>query len=103
MVGETLPLEQQTYRVKVVGKNLPSCCSSTEKIGIFLKYSGTNTYRLSDRRHMSDFIPFVLKQEQDMIKKETPDEHVSVTFDGTTCLGEALAVVIRYVSEQTSD
>ena len=56
-------------------------------------------YRLSDRRHMSDLIPFVLRQEQAKIKEEIEGKHVAVIFDGTTYLGEALAIVLRFVSE----
>ena len=47
---------------------------------------------------MSDLIPFVLKQQQTLIKEEIEDKYVSVIFDGTTRLGEAMAVVVRFVS-----
>ena len=53
--------------------------------------------RLSDRRRMSDLIPFVLKEEQLRIKQEISSEFVSVIFDGTSRLGEALAVVFQFV------
>ena len=58
-----------------------------------------NATRLSDRRHMSDLIPFVLKEEQQRIKQEISSKGVSVIFDGTSGLGEALAVVVRFVSD----
>ena len=48
---------------------------------------------------MSDLIPFVLRQEQAKIKEEIEGKHVAVIFDGTTYLGEALAIVLRFVSE----
>lgn len=41
---------------------------------------------MSDRRHMSDLIPFVLQQEQAKIKGEIEGHHVSIIFDGTTHL-----------------
>ena len=47
---------------------------------------------------MSDLVPFVLKKEQSLIKKEVDGKDVSVIFDGTTHLGEALAVVVQSVS-----
>ena len=46
---------------------------------------------------MSDLIPFVLKKEQQRIKHEISSEFVSVIFDGTSRLVEALAVVVRFV------
>ena len=99
LVGETLPLEQQTYCVKVVETFLRAAIP-LRKLKHFRYILEQNAYRLSDRCHMSDLIPFVLKQEQDMIKKEITGKHVSVSFDGTTHLGEALVVVIHYVSKQ---
>ena len=48
---------------------------------------------------MSDHIPFILKEEQATIRRELADKYISVIFDGTTHLGEALAVVVQFVSE----
>ena len=56
-----------------------------------------NAFRLTDRRHMSDLIPFILEEEQARIKNEIAGKAVSVIYDGTTRLGEALAIVLRYV------
>ena len=38
---------------------------------------------------MYDLIPFILEQEK--------DKHVSIVFDGTSRLGEVLAIILRYV------
>ncbi len=40
---------------------------------------------------ISDLVPFILKEEQSRIQGE---------IAGTTCLGEALAIVLRYVSDE---
>ena len=56
-------------------------------------------YRLSDRRHMSDLIPFILQQEKENIKKEINNKTISVTFDGTSRLGEVFVLVVRFASE----
>ena len=45
---------------------------------------------------MSDLIPF-LQQEQHNIQNEIYGRDVLVIFDGTTCLGEALAIV-RFIN-----
>ena len=46
---------------------------------------------------MSDLIPFVLQEEKQQIRSEINNKPISVIFDGTTRLGEALAVIVRYV------
>lgn len=55
--------------------------------------------RLADTRHMLDLIPFILDEEQAMIREEIKGKFVSVIFDGTSRLGEVLAVVLRYVED----
>ena len=56
-------------------------------------------YKLPDRRGMYDLIPFVLLYKTKQIKAEIEGRNVSIIFDGTTRLGEALAIVIRFVVE----
>ena len=71
-----------------------SRCAITQ-VGYLLE---ENAFRLyTDRRHMSDLIPFILEEEQARIKNEIACKAVTVIYDGTTRLGEALAIVLRYV------
>ena len=49
-------------------------------------------FRLTDRRHMSDLVPYIVTQEKADIKAEILGKPVSVIFDGTTRLGEAMAL-----------
>ena len=56
-----------------------------------------NAYRLSDRRHMSDLIPFILQQEKEQIKKEISGKAISVVFNGTSSLGEVFVLVVRFI------
>ena len=49
---------------------------------------------------MSEHIPFILKEKQTTIKEELTDKYISAIFDGTTRLGEAMAVVFRFVSKE---
>ena len=97
--GETLPENQQVFRVKVV-----TCFLRTgvplSKLTYFHELLEESTFRMSDRRHMSDLIPFILHEEQAQIKKEIDGKYVSVIFDGTTRMGEALAVVLRFVDDE---
>ena len=96
--GESLPLDQRVYRVTVVRSFLRAAVP-LNKLDCFRDLLEENAYHLSDRRHMSDLVPFILKEEQCRIRKEIADKHVAVIFDGTTRLGEALAIVLRFVSD----
>ena len=46
---------------------------------------------------MSDLIPFILSEEMEQIKKEISGKPVSIIFDGTSRLGEALVIVLRFL------
>ena len=48
---------------------------------------------------MSDLLPFILQNEKRRIKSEISGGAVSVIFDGTTRLGEATCVILRYVDD----
>ena len=69
------------------------------KLDSFRDILEENAYRLTDRRHMFDLVPFILKEEEARIKNDIAGKHLSVIFDGTSRLGEALAVIVRFVGE----
>ena len=58
-----------------------------------------NGYRLTDPRHMLDLVLFILNQECTRIRSELQGKYLSVVFDGTTRLGEVLAVVVRFIND----
>ena len=60
--GETLPADQQVYRVKVVSCFLKAGVP-LRKYEHFRELLEENALRLTDRRHMSDLIPFILREE----------------------------------------
>ena len=93
-VGETLPMEQRVYRLKVVKTFLRAAVPLSE-VDAFRDVLEENSFRLTDHRHMCDLIPFIITQEKADIKAEIVGKPVSVVFDGTTKLGEAMAIVIR--------
>lgn len=96
--GETLPIQQQVYHVKVVTALLRAGIPLS-KLDSFRDILEENAYRLTDRRHMFDLVPFILKEEEARIKNDIAGKHLSVIFDGTSRLGEALAVIVRFVGE----
>ena len=48
---------------------------------------------------MLDLIPFIRHQEEQTIKELLKGRYISIIFDGTTRLGEAIAIVARFVSD----
>ena len=56
----------------------------------------SNYCRMTYSTHMAHLVPLLLQNEQSTIKKEIA-AHLTVIVDGTSRLGEALAVVLRYV------
>jgi len=57
------------------------------------------SYRLTHSSHLSEYIPVIYADEKKKIKEEIEGRDVSVIFDGSTRLGEALAIVLRFFSE----
>ena len=48
---------------------------------------------------MFDLVPFILKEEETYLKQELQGKQVGVISDGTTRLGEAMTIILRYVSD----
>ena len=99
--GETLPEQQQVYRIKVVTAFLKAGVPLS-KIESFRELLEENAYRLTDRRNMHDYVPFILKDEENRIRQEIDGKQLSIIFDGTSRLGEALAIVVRFVNDDLS-
>ena len=95
-VGETLPIDHRVYRVKVI-KTFLKVAVPLSKLDDYQELLEEHAFSLTNRRHMSDLVPFILSQEISQISEELADQPVSVIFDGTTHLGEALAMVLHFV------
>ena len=103
--GEKLPEQLRIFRVKVVETLLRGgiALSKAEVLRPLLEEHG---YRLSGRGHLSDLVPFVFSREVEALKEElfptgpqNRSRFVSVIFDGSTRLGEAIAIIFRFVDE----
>ena len=95
--GETLPEPQRVFIVKVVMSFLTAGVPLS-KLQHFCEVWEEHAYNLADNRGMYDLIPFVMVDEVKWIKAEIGLKKLSIIFDGTTRLGEALAIVVRYMS-----
>jgi len=96
--GETLPEEHNIYRAKVVmafmKSGIPLSKLDCPDLRSLLEDNG---YRLTDHRHMLDMVPFVLNEERARLRSELQGKYLGVVFDGTTRLGEVLAIVVRFI------
>jgi len=88
---------QQIYRVKML-KAFLRADIPLNKIGPFRELLEESGHRLCDRRFMNDLIPFVVKK-QIQVKDEIRNKHVGVIFDETTHVCEAIAIVLRFISD----
>ena len=93
MVGESLAESSQVFRVKVVSAFL-RVGIPLNKLEMFREFFEETRYRLTDRRNMHNLIPLIHKQEFERIREGISGKDVSVVFDSTTRLGEALAIII---------
>ena len=96
--GETLSEAQQVYRITVM-KAFLHAGVPLAKLDVFKEILEENGYRLCTQQYMFDLIPFILNEEVAQIKSEINGKFVGVIFDGTTHICEALAVVIRFISD----
>ena len=99
--GETLREDQRVYRVRVVHVFLRTA-TPLNKLSYFRCLLEENALRLANRRQLADLIPFVFSQEQKNLKKEISNKYLSVIFDTTTRLGEAMAIVVQYIDDEWS-
>ena len=99
VVGETLSSECQVYRIKAI-KAFLKAGVPLNKIDCFRDILEEHGTRLAGRRTLSDLVQFVRELEEKNILEEIKGKKISIIFDGTTRMGEALAVLIRFVSAE---
>lgn len=97
-VGETLPEETRVYRVKVITTMLKAGIPLS-KIDIFRDLLEQYGLSLTSASNLIDLLPFILQNELDRLKKDINGRYVSVVFDGTTHVCEAMVVVVRFLDK----
>ena len=96
--GETLPEETRVYRVKVVSTMLKAGIPLS-KIDLFRDLLEQYGLSLTSASNLIDLLPFILQNELDCLKKDINGKYVSVIFDGTTHVCEAMVVVLRFLDK----
>ena len=74
-------------------------CVPFNKLNTFRALLEQNGTCLARRRSLSDLIPFVHQQEVQKISKEIEGKKVLLIFDGTTRMGEAMVILVCFVSD----
>ena len=93
--GRQVSMEEGVYRAKVVEQFLKAGIP-LRKIDSLRELLEENALRFTHSSHLSDYIaPLHLKEKQS-IREQISGRDVSLIFDGTSRLGEALAIVIRF-------
>jgi len=96
--GETLPVSQQVFRVKVM-KTFLQAGVPLSKIKVFRDLLEETSFRLCERRILYDLISFIVDKEMSQIKGEIKGKGLEVIFDDNTHVCEAFAVVVQFVSD----
>ena len=71
----------------------------SSKLDGFKEILEENGYWLCTRRYLFDLIPFIQNEEVAQVKSEINGKFLGVVFDGTMHKCEALAIVIRFLSD----
>ncbi len=87
-VGDGLPGSTRVYRVKAA---VP-----LSKIDLFRGLLG---YALTSSTHLGQLIPFMHQEEMSRIKREILNQPLSIIFDGTTHVCEAVVIVLCYLTD----
>ena len=94
-VGEGLPDTVRVYRLKVL-----SCFMKADvaisKVDCFREILEESSFRLTSSRHLTEMIPVIHREEEEKLHREISGRNVSIVFDGTTHVCEAMVIVVRF-------
>jgi hypothetical protein len=86
------------FRYRVVETILPSGTPLTV-VDMFRPLLQRAGFALTDSAHLQVYIPRIEEKEDTKINVEIAGQYLSIAFDGTTRLGEAINIVARFCSE----
>ena len=97
-VGEGLSESTRIYRVKVVTAMLKAGIP-IKKIDCFRSLLEEHAFALTSSSNLRQIIPFIRNREIERLKRDIEKRPVSIIFDGTTHVCEAMVVLLRYISD----
>ena len=98
-VGENLPTPVRVFQVKTVTAFLKSGVA-LNKLDCFRELLEETGFAMSSSQHLRELIPLILEEERSKIRESIKNREISIIYDGTTHIAEALAVLIRYVDDE---
>ena len=102
-VGENLPDEVRVRRVKVV-QTLLKAGIPLAKADCLRELLEEDSTTLTSASNLSQLLPFILHEEmaEEMakLKSEVQGQPISIIFDGTTHVCEAMVIVLRFINDQ---
>ena len=99
-VGETLPLDHRAFRVEIMTNFLREGIPIAKLDGL-RPIMERNNFSLTRSSHTVEYIPFILSEEKARLQSLLRDKNIGIIFDGTTRLGEAIAIVFRFLDGWT--
>lgn len=96
--GEMLPETTHLYRIKML-TSFSITKVPLSKIDGFRDLLEEHVYSLSDSSNLRKLISFILETEINRLKESICGKYVSIIFDGTTYVCEALVIVLQYVED----
>ena len=98
IAGETLPLDHRAYRLEVVETFIREGVPLA-KVDGRRSLLERNSFSLTSCKHMAVYVPTILAEEKRRLKELIASKPIAIIFDGTTRLGEAIAIVIRFMDK----
>ena len=98
-VGESLPPDIRVRRVKVVQALLKTGIPLA-KADCLRELLEEDSHALTSATNLSQLLPFILHDEFEKLKGEVQGHPVSIIFDGTTHVCEAMVMLLRFVDDQ---
>ena len=95
-VSETLPDFVRVYRIRVLTAMLKSG-EPIYKNYCFRKLLKENALALTSESNMQQLLPFVIEQGTGKVKAAICGRHLSIIFEGTTHVCEAMVISVRYL------
>ena len=96
--GTTLPPEVVAYRLNCL-ETLMKAGIPVAKLDILRPLLQSQGERLTGSQHISELIPVLHAREIAHVKTAIAGKHISIIFDGTTKVCEAMVIIVRSVDD----
>jgi len=95
--GERLPTSVHLYRIKVV-RTMLRAGVLLSKVDQFRDLE-EHAFALTSATNLRQLLPFLHREELNVLKREIANKSLSIIFDGTTHVCEAMVIVVRYITD----